>query len=83
MRYGIINDIREKSKRFSVSSDTESMNDIYKSYDKKIEEYEKVFRLYPEQVGFIALIDQKVVGSDIFGMKSVLPKVYNFTQTLH
>jgi hypothetical protein len=73
----IWNDIREKSMRFSVSSETESMNDIYKSNDKKIEEYEKAFKLHPEQVGFIALIDQKVVGSDIFGMKSVLPKVYN------
>ena len=73
----IWSDIREKSMRFSVNSDTESMNDIYKSYDKKIEEYEKAFRLHPEQVGFIALIDQRVVGSDFFGMKSVLPKVYN------
>ena len=73
----IWNDIREKATRFSVSSETESMNDIYKSYDKKIEEYEKAFKIHPEQVGFIALIDQKVVGSDILGMKSVLPKVYN------
>ena len=73
----IWNDIREKSMRFSVSSETESMNDIYKSYDKKIEEYEKAFKIHPEQVGFVALIDQRVVGSDIFGMKSVLPKVYN------
>jgi len=73
----IWNDIREKSMRFSVSSETKSMNDIYKSYDKKIEEYEKTLQLHPEQVGFIALIDRKVVGSDIFGMRSVLPKVYN------
>jgi hypothetical protein len=73
----IWNDIREKSMRFSVESKTESMNDIYKSYGKKIEEYEKAFKIHPEQVGFVALIDQRVVGSDIFGMKSVLPKVYN------
>lgn len=69
-------DIEEKAKRLSVHSDTEAMNEIFENYEDEVKKYEQSFSPKPEQIGFIAMIDNKVVGCDIFGAKNVLPKVY-------
>jgi len=52
------------------------MNDIYEAHEHRIEDYEKQFTVAPEQAGFVAFIGGKIVGLDIFGSTSVLPKVY-------
>jgi hypothetical protein len=52
------------------------MHDIYESYDRDLRAYEESFKPHPGQVGFIAAIDGKIIGCDIFGPKSVIPKVY-------
>jgi hypothetical protein len=52
------------------------MNDIYESHEKTIEDYAKHFSVAHEQTGFVAFIDSKIVGMDIFGSTSVMPKIY-------
>ena len=69
--------IRARADTFSVSSETGAMNDIFDSYEDAIKNYEDQFKLLSGQVGFIAVIRGKIAGLDIFGSRSVLPKVYN------
>lgn len=75
-QHEIWRDISEKSARFSVRSETGAMNDIYEHYDKDLKLYENEFKPHPEQIGFITVIGNKIAGTDIFGIKSLLPKVY-------
>lgn len=75
-QHEIWRDIREKSARFSVRSETGAMNDIYEHYDNELKLYENEFKPHPEQIGFITVIGNKIAGTDIFGIKSLLPKVY-------
>jgi hypothetical protein len=72
----IWDDIYAKEERLSVNSETSAMNDIYKSYEKELKEYEEAFGFREEQTGFISLINGKVIGCDIFGQSAVLRKVY-------
>ena len=72
----IWDDISEKALKFSVNSETDAMNDIYEAHEKRIDDYEKQFTYAPEQIGFLAFIGGKIVGLDIFGSTSVIPKVY-------
>jgi hypothetical protein len=69
--------IRARADTFSVSSETGAMKDIFESYEDDIENYEDQFKLHPGQISFIAVIREKIVGLDIFGSRSVLPKVYS------
>jgi len=72
----IWDDIYAKEERLSVNSETSAMNDIYKSYEKELTEYERAFGFREEQIGFISMINGKVIGCDIFGQSAVLQKVY-------
>ncbi len=72
----IWDDIKEKSCLFSVKSETSAMHDIYESYEDELKKYEMAFKPHSEQAGFVAMIDNKIVGCDIFGISSILPKVY-------
>jgi hypothetical protein len=72
----IWDDISEKAAKFSVNSETHAMNDIYETHEGRIKEYEKQFTVAPDQIGFVAFIGGKIVGLDIFGSTSVIPKVY-------
>lgn len=75
-QHEIWDDIKEKSARFRVSSETGNMNDIFESYDNDIRQYEERFKYHPDQVGFIAVIGNKIAGLDVFGIRTVVPKVY-------
>jgi len=72
----IWDNISEKALKFSVNSETDAMNDIYEAHEKTINDYEKQFTYAPDQIGFVAFIGGKIVGLDIFGSTSVIPKVY-------
>lgn len=72
----IWDDIAEKSVRFSVNSDTHDMHDIYKDREEELKKYEESFNPEPGQTGFVAVINNEVVGCDIFGRKNILPRVY-------
>ncbi|MEF9438116.1 MAG: TIGR02452 family protein, partial [Candidatus Mariimomonas ferrooxydans] len=72
----IWDDISDKAERLSVNSGTHNMHDIYNSYEDKLKKYEKIFSPKPGQAGFIAMINGRVVGFDIFGTGNILPKVY-------
>ncbi len=69
-------DISAKAEKFSVNSETDATNDIYESLKKTIDDYEKQFTYAPEQIGFVAFINGKLIGMDIFGSTSVIPKIY-------
>src|ERR1700690_578127 len=73
----IWDDIQKKKASFSVHSDTNAMNDIFESYDSEINKYEEQFKSEPDQIGFITVIAGKISGADIFGSRSVLPKIYS------
>jgi hypothetical protein len=68
--------IAAKSARMSVDSDTEAMQDIYEARQKEMAAYEKAFTAERAQIGFVALINGKVAGCDLFGFHSIFPKVY-------
>lgn len=70
-------DISEKSARFSVNSDTGAMDEIFNQCDSRIKEYEKKLEPHPGQAGFVAVINGKIIGFDVFGSKDVLPRLYN------
>lgn len=76
-QHEIWGDITEKADNLSVDSDTGAMNDIFESYDDEIKKYEDKFKILQGQVGFVAMIGKKIVGLDIFGSRSVLPKIYS------
>jgi flavodoxin len=76
-QHEIWDDIKQKAANFSVDSDTEAMNDIFESYDDEIKKYENQFKILQGQVGFVAMIGKKIAGLDIFGSRSVLPKIYS------
>jgi len=69
-------DISAKSARFSVDSPTGAMEDVFASRDRDLKAYEDAFRTYPGQVGFLAIIDGRVAGCDIFGVRSVFEKSF-------
>ena len=75
-------DISAKSISFSrcspdfQESRTEAADDLYASNKNRLQDYEKAFALRDGQVGFIALIDGKIAGGDIFGNPRVLAKIY-------
>jgi hypothetical protein len=52
------------------------MEDIFVSYEEQIEKYEKQFVVAEGQVGFIAVIGNKIAGMDIFGSRLVMPKIF-------
>jgi hypothetical protein len=70
-------DIFVKARRFSVHSETGAMKEIFEKAEDRIQESEESFTISsPDQVGFVVLINGKVVGCDIFGSKEVLAKVH-------
>ena len=75
-QHAVWDSIREKTERMNISSETSAMEDIYVQYDDNVKAYEAGFKIYPEQIGFIAAIDGEIVGCDIVGAKDVFDKVY-------
>ncbi|MBM4339792.1 MAG: hypothetical protein FJ110_09630 [Deltaproteobacteria bacterium] len=70
-------DISMKAQRFSVHSETGAMQNIFEKAGDRIQESEENFTISsPDQVGFVVLINGKVVGCDIFGSKEVIAKVH-------
>lgn len=72
----IWNGISEKHMNFNVRSETSAMADIFEAKTDDLHSYEKAFKPNPNQIGFITLINGKVVGLDAFGSPKVFPKVY-------
>jgi len=64
------------AERLGIYSPTEAMSDIYEQEKTSIDEYLKSFRVVPNQVGMIVLIDHQVVGMDSFGKSDTLKKVF-------
>ena len=69
-------DIREKSSRLKSASPTESIEDIYTSYEEEMKNYESSFKALPGQIGYVTAINGKMIGFEVFGSRSILPKVY-------
>ncbi len=69
-------DISAKSARLSVDSPTGAMEDVFSTYEAELKGYQGAFRTYPDQVGFVAVIDGRVAGCDIFGVRSVFEKSF-------
>jgi len=68
--------IRAKHASFSVHSETDSMNDIYTSYDEQMKQYETAFKPVDGQIGLVSMVNDKIAGLDILGVSSVFPKIY-------
>ena len=72
----IRDEIEDKQIKYCVRSDTSAMADIFEAKKKDITSYESAFKPNPDQVGFITLIQGKVVGMDIFGSPKVFPNIH-------
>ena len=73
----IWNQIKAKSMRMKVNSDTNRVEDIYQSHESHINTYREHFVCEPTHIGMIVLIDEKVIGFDLFGIKGLFPKLHH------
>lgn len=71
---GIWDEIDKKRASFSVDSETGAMTDIYEKLDKELDSYVDGYSAKDGQVGFVTLIDGRVVGCDLFCSPPVLAK---------
>jgi len=58
--------ISSKNIKFSINSNTESMGDFYDSYKNKLDEYIKVYRAEPNDLGVCAAIGNRIVLLELF-----------------
>jgi hypothetical protein len=69
-------DIREKSSRFSVVSDTSAMSDIFEKEEARLKDYEQSFQVREGQSGAVFAINGKIVGLDLFDSAETLKKLF-------
>ena len=69
-------DIREKSSRFSVASDTSAMSDIFEKEGARLKDYEQSFQVREGQSGAVFAINDKIVGLDLFDSAETLKKLF-------
>ncbi|MEJ2244890.1 MAG: hypothetical protein P8Y80_02210 [Acidobacteriota bacterium] len=69
-------DIREKSSRFSVLSDTSAMSDIFEKEEARLKDYEQSFQVREGQSGAVFAINGKIVGLDLFDSVETLKKLF-------
>jgi len=73
----IWNDISGKLDRMNVSAPTDAMADAYDSYEDKISDFLKAFRLIEWQVGAIFAINSQVLGLECFGCSDTFSRFFN------
>ncbi|MBF0520634.1 MAG: hypothetical protein HQK92_13035 [Nitrospirae bacterium] len=70
-------DIEKKSNSQTKRKISKSMEAIYAAQKQELNNYEKAFNFEEgDYVGFIALVDGKIAGCDIFSSKTVFSKVF-------
>lgn len=72
----IWSNIREKSERFSVASETSAMSDIFEQEAGRLEDYVAPFRALEGQSGAVFAIGGKVVGLELFDSAETLRKLF-------
>jgi hypothetical protein len=74
-------DIRDKSTRFSVASETAAMSDIFAQESDNLQDYVGSFSALEGQSGAVFVIDGQIVGLDLFDSAETLKKL--FAKLLH
>ena len=69
-------EIDKFSIKADVDSDTGAMRDVFESKQKLLEEYNKAFQFIDKQTGFLVIINNKVVGFDIFSCSNAFQILY-------
>lgn len=70
------NDIREKSARFVVDSETSAMSDIFEKEAVHLEDYVISFPVLDGQSGAVFAIDDRVVGMELFDAPETFRKLF-------
>lgn len=68
--------IRAKSERMGVHSETSAADDIYRQYQRQLAEYKRAFSLKPEHVGMIGLIKGKPIVMDASCVTDIFQKQF-------
>ena len=69
-------DIAAKSSRFSVTSQTSAMSDLYKKEEIRLEDYSNNFSVLEGQSGGLFTINGKIVGLELFDSANTLKKLF-------
>ncbi len=67
--------ISEKAASLNVACETGAMGSMYETYEGDLKEYGDAFPVQAWQIGFVAVIDGKIVGCDVLALKALFPKV--------
>lgn len=73
----IWDEIDRKQSAFDVASPTSAVDDIYESYQDRLEEYVAGLRLQPGQAGVAAFINGRFSCLDLFGQPATLQKLWD------
>ncbi|HSW39567.1 MAG TPA: DUF6569 family protein, partial [Acidobacteriota bacterium] len=69
-------DIREKSAKFCVSSETAAMSDIFEQESASLEDYVRPFSFVEGQLGAVFAIGERVAGFDLFDSSDTFRKLF-------
>ena len=69
-------DIREKSAKFRVFSETEAMSDIYEHQKASLKDYVSAFSVLEGQTGALFAIGERVAGLELFDSAETLRKLF-------
>jgi hypothetical protein len=75
-QHDIWNDIREKSARFAVHSETSAMSDLYEQQASRLEKYTNTFSTREGQCGALFAIGGAIAGLDLFDSSETLRKLF-------
>lgn len=75
-QHDVWNEIDRKQAQMGVNSHTDAMNDVYKKYQKELDEFISGLRPDPNQSGLAVFINGKFTCLDIFSHPDVLGKLW-------
>jgi len=69
-------DIEELHREHGTDSDTRAMEDVYRQRRHELREFLNAYQQLPQQTGILCLVDNKVVGLDVFSHPDALAAHY-------
>lgn len=74
-QYAVWQEIRAKSARMAVHSQTENLDELYDPWTKALADQVHAFSPQPQQVGAVFTLDGRILGLDLFDCPSTLARV--------
>jgi len=70
-------EVRHRVSSYGVSTDTSSLEDVYNKVDSSLSDYKKEITFVPNQIGFIAFINDEFAGLDIVNDSGLFSELYD------